>query len=551
VRAVAYARFSTVKQRDASIEDQFRECERVAAREKMTVVARFSDEEMSGGTAKRPGYQAMLAAARAGEFDVLITEDIDRLWRNRAEFGPRSAELEDLGVHWLSCVGDDTRREGWGITIQIKAAMAEGERRKVSYRTRRGQEGVALAGTSAGGRAYGFVPAARSGSGETEIDREQAQVVVRIFEQYADGVSPRAIAAQLNADKVPSPGAAWRRTSRRKDGKWLASALHGDAKRGSGILNNRRYIGVISWGKTEWKRSAADSSVRRVKVLDRARVERTDERLRIIPPALWERVKARQAQQRARVGAQIRGALRRNNPGQGRAPQHVLSGLLRCGVCEARFTMGDARAYACASYLNGNACTNHIRVRRTLVEERILATVKRDLRDPAVLQEVVRRVTAVCDEQSQAPRIDERRSRLIADLERQISRFVSAIGDGTDSPALRAQLLAAEAELARLKVDQVPRRSERIVLPEPKVITKLFLALVKKLEVRLAEDPEQARPALIEAIGDRIVLQPDSSGRFLWAEYGLAGELLASLGKVLEIMVAGAGFDAYLEVRLG
>jgi len=86
----------------------------------------------------------------------------------------------------------------------------------------------------------------------------------------------------------------------------------------------------------------------------------------------------------------------------------------------------------------------------------------------------------------------------------------------------------------------VPRRSERIVLPEPRVITRLFLALVKKLEVRLAEDPEQARPALIEAIGHRIVLQPDSSGRFLWAEYGLAGELLASLGRVPEIMVAGA-----------
>jgi hypothetical protein len=67
-----------------------------------------------------------------------------------------------------------------------------------------------------------------------------------------------------------------------------------------------------------------------------------------------------------------------------------------------------------------------------------------------------------------------------------------------------------------------------------------------QLEARLGEDPERSRPALIEAIGDRIVLQPDVSGRFLWAEYGLAGErLVASLG-VPEIMVAGAGFDTYL-----
>src|SRR5262249_25644377 len=155
MRAAVYARFSTAKQREASIEDQFRECERIAAREGMAVVARFSDEELSGGTTRRPGYQALLSAARAGPVDALITEDIDRLWRNRAEFGPRSAELEDLGVHWLSCVGDDTRREGWGLTIQIKAAMAEGERRKAGYRTRRGQRGLALKGQSVGGKAFG------------------------------------------------------------------------------------------------------------------------------------------------------------------------------------------------------------------------------------------------------------------------------------------------------------------------------------------------------------------------------------------------------------
>jgi len=55
----------------------------------------------------------------------------------------------------------------------------------------------------------------------------------------------------IRSYRAASPGAAWRRTKRRKDGKWLASAIHGDVKRGSGILNNRRYIGVVSWGRAE------------------------------------------------------------------------------------------------------------------------------------------------------------------------------------------------------------------------------------------------------------------------------------------------------------
>jgi hypothetical protein len=119
---------------------------------------------------------------------------------------------------------------------------------------------------------------------------------------------------------------------------------------------------------------------------------------------------------------------------------------------------------------------------------------------------------------------------MLDELERQIARYVKAIGEGTDSPALRAQLLAAEAELARLKAKQPPSPSSRLVLLEPRIITERFMETVGPLETRLGEDPERSRPALIEAIGDCIMLQPDVSGRFLWAEYGLQGELLASLG---------------------
>ena len=537
MRAAIYARFSTEKQRPVSIEDQFRECERTAHAAGLEIVARFEDKGISGGTARRPGYQALLAAARRREFEVIVSEDISRLWRNRAEFGPRSAELEDLGIHWVSCVGQDTRRDGWGVTVQVLLAMAEQGRREASYRARRGHEGLALAGKSAGGRAYSYIPAALSGTGETEIDQQQAAVVLRIFELYATGVSPRNIAARLNAEGVPSPGATWKRTTRRTDGKWLASAIHGDVKRGSGILNNRRYIGVITWGRTEWKRSAADSSVRRVKVLDQARVERTDERLRIIPQALWNRVKSRQAHQRKTVGARVKRGLRR--PGGGRAPRHLLSGLLRCAVCGAAFTLADARAYACASHVNGDCCTNHIRVRRTLAEERILASIKRDLRDPAVLTEVERRVSLALAQRAKAPRCHQ--GARIAELERQIANFVKVIGAGEYSPALSAALKAAELELAHLSAERQPRTAV-IARVMPKARER-FLGMVDDLGLRLDQDTEHSRPALIEAIGDRIEMHPDASGRFLWAEYGLEGErLLASLG-VPEIMVAGAGFE--------
>src|SRR5271166_1526045 len=162
LRAAIYARYSTDKQSKESIEDQFHVCRQLAKRESFDVVATFHDREISGGTADRPGYQAMLDAARKLQFDVIIVEDISRLTRNRAEYGPRSAELEDLKIHMVTAVGDDTRRDGWGLTIQIKMAMGEHARRESSYRTRRGLEGRARAGLSTGGRAYGFISATDS-----------------------------------------------------------------------------------------------------------------------------------------------------------------------------------------------------------------------------------------------------------------------------------------------------------------------------------------------------------------------------------------------------
>jgi hypothetical protein len=186
-------------------------------------------------------------------------------------------------------------------------------------------------------------------------------------------------------------------------------------------------------------------------------------------------------------------------------------------------------------------------VRRTLAEERILTSVKCDLRDPAVLTDVERRVSLALAQRAKAPRFDQ--GARIAELQRQIGNYVKAIGAGEYSPALSAALKAAELELAHLSAERQPRAPvlARVV---PK-LRERFLGMVDELEIRLGQDPEHSRPALIEAIGERIALQPDVSGRFLWAEYGLEGErLLASL-EVPEIMVAGAGFDAYLEVRLG
>jgi site-specific DNA recombinase len=382
MKAALYARYSTDKQRDASIDDQFRECARVARAAGFDVVAQFEDKSMSGGTADRPGYQELLSAARRKQFDVIVVEDISRLWRNRAEFGPRSAEFEDLGVHCVTAVGDDTRRDGWGLVIQIKQAVAEHARREASYRTRRGLEGKAIKGESAGGRAYGYMPASQSSTGQVEIIEAEAAIVRRIFELYATGCSSRTIAERLNAENIPSPGAAWKRTDTgehaKRRGKWVGSAIHGDQRRGYGILNNERYIGRLNWGRLQWKRGAANSNKRTAIAADPASlVIREEPRLQIISDELWHRVKARQS-------AQSIGPHGTNPSKAGKPATTLLSGLLLCEDCGSRFIASDQYSYQCATRTYGglSACSNKVRVKRARAEAAIVDYIAEELLSP-------------------------------------------------------------------------------------------------------------------------------------------------------------------------
>jgi DNA invertase Pin-like site-specific DNA recombinase len=245
LRAVIYARYSTENQRDASIEDQMRICQRIVDAEGFELVTRFEDRGISGGTDQRPGYQALLTTARAKLFDIIVVEDISRLWRSRSEFGSRSAELEDIGIHLITAVGDDTRRNGWGLILGIKNAVAEALRKDISHKTRRGLEGKALAGLSTGGRCFGY---SRNPDGSWSVSVAQATIIRDIFSWAAAGKPANYIAAHLNRAGVPAP----------RGGAWADSTIRA-------ILRNRRYLGEVIYGANEVRSSARDSA-RRVRI---------------------------------------------------------------------------------------------------------------------------------------------------------------------------------------------------------------------------------------------------------------------------------------------
>jgi site-specific DNA recombinase len=102
MKAALYARFSSDLQRATSIEDQFRNCRKRTESEGWTIAATFADEAMSGSDTSRPQYQAMLAAAASGAFQILLMDDLSRLTRDAVESERVIRRLEFSGIRIVS-----------------------------------------------------------------------------------------------------------------------------------------------------------------------------------------------------------------------------------------------------------------------------------------------------------------------------------------------------------------------------------------------------------------------------------------------------------------
>ena len=531
MRAAIYARYSSDLQREQSIEDQFRVAERLAERHGFAVVARFNDKAISGGTAQRPGYQQMLTAARAHAFEVIVAEDASRLWRNLAEQAPRLAELSDLGI--LVLTHDlDTRHESAEIMGAVGGAVAGAYRKEIGRRTRRGLEGLARCGKPTGGRSYGYVPAALSASGEVEIDEQQAAIVRRVFQLYAGGHAPRGIASALNREGVPSPGSTWGRELRRKRG-WVHSAINGNPARGLGILNNDVYRGVVVWNRSRWIRSAADSSKRRQVLNPRKEwITRQDERLRIVSDELWQRVKARQAAQTHRIGERVsRGMSKGAAIRTGTGGKFLLSGLLRCGHCGSAYAIAGVDRYACSGHTNGGdaMCGNNAMLRRQVAEAEVLAGIKRDLRSPEVIDEIVRRVRAAL--RARKPSAPDHAGR-IKQLRAEAENLADAIASGAlrASPTLAAKLTAAEAELERLTATQAePVRAVDVTPILADLPARAGRALERLEETLAAGDIPRAREEIRTHVGT-VTIEADERELRLYGERNVAAVLLRAAG---------------------
>ena len=373
LRAVIYARYSSENQRDAFIADQVEVCRRYIERQGWRLVDTFDDAAQSGASRFRPGLVRLGSEAEEGRFDVVVCEAIDRLGRKLADVADLFDRLtfRRIEMHAVS-IGKLTQ-----MHVGIMGTMAQMTLADLRDKTRRGQLGRARVGRIPGGLAYGYaVVTPQAGSreaGERRIQPAEAEVVRRIFRDYAAGRSARYIARDLNSGGVPGPGGR----------PWIDTTIRGQADRGTGLLNNTLYVGRLSWNRCSYVKDPRTGK-RVDQVNDRSQWEEVDvPELRILDQAVWDATKARQATTRFEIGRSgVGNALNRAH-----RQRFLLSGLLTCGVCGGGYTVIGRDRYGCATRRGKGICSNGHTITRQRIETRVLGGLKHRLLAPDLVAE--------------------------------------------------------------------------------------------------------------------------------------------------------------------
>lgn len=499
MRTVIYARYSTKMQDGRSIEGQIADCRERCAREGWTIVGEFSDAAISGNKGitqeARPGFYAMMQQIMAGGVDQLLCDTTSRIARNERDSIEIRDDLKYAGCRLFSLQKGVIE----GITASIEAAVDAEQRRALAHNIRRGQRTSVDQGRVPANIAYGYKQANKlteNGNvtrGLRVVDEDKADIIRRIFREFAAGRSAFEIAKRLNLDGIPGPRGSY----------WSATVIYGTERMGNGILRNRAYMGELVVGRTV---SVENPRTRKITYRpvpkDQWRVNQVPA-LRIVDQEVWDAVQAE-------LGRRSVGPLHMQ-----RRPKHWLSGLGECSECGSPFTRAGLDQWCCAKRSKGGACTNAYSITSKRYTAELMRALTNDLMHPDLFDSYEAEYREARKERLSSERRERTKlERRKGEITRKIERLADAVANGAGDVAEIVDLLATQ-RAERAEVDRQLAQLDAVALiPLLPGIREQYRREMAALEEALAS-PEASLEAVprFRALIHRVVLSPNPSGK--------------------------------------
>lgn len=404
--AVIYARYSSQRQNEESIEQQVAECRKHAENENYRVLRVYADEALSGRTDKRPQFQKMIRDAETGLFDVIIAYKSNRIARNMLQALIYEDKLNGFNV------SVEYVKEYFGNTASGRFALRSMMNLNQFYSENMGEDikramraNAEECKVNSGILAYGYK---KGEDGRFALDEEKAEIVREIFDKYADGVPPSEIVKSLNARGIKTAkGYPFRKQTINR------------------ILRTDTYTGIYRWGD----------------------IEKPDGVPRIISAETWDAVQNRI----------MKNKHRKSNTWN----KYLLSGRASCGICGARMVgistvnrFGIEYTYYSCSNKNGGKCTKKP-IKRDVLDDLVINNATEQL-----TEENIKAIASALREllKEDKPEIEQIKE-TIRETDKKINNLVAFLAGG-DSKAVREELTRleelkadCETELAELQFD--------------------------------------------------------------------------------------------------
>ena len=406
-KAVIYARYSSDSQRDASIDQQVKICQRYAEDLNLEVIHVYDDRALTGKTDKRPSFLRMIKDSAKQNFKYVIVYTLDRFSRNKYDSATYKHKLKENGVRVLSAMEHITDDPTGALMESILEGFAQYYSDELSQKIHRGLEDNAEKCLCNGRLPMGF---RRGADGHAEIVPEEAEVVREIFRRISEGEAQARIYEDLNRRGIKTKcGRPWGRTSFDK------------------ILSNERYIGVYKYN---------------------------DHRVEGGCPAIVDKELFDSVQTYIQTKSNSRRNMKRRHCNK---DTYLLTGKLFCGECESYMTgvSGNSRPmvpyhyYQCTKKRYEKNC-NKVNVRREYIEQAVTIVLKEVLEDDGQLEWLADRAMEYLESERNTAELADVRSKL-AEAVRKQDNLLAALEEGEMISVIKKRLKERQDEVRELK----------------------------------------------------------------------------------------------------
>lgn len=230
MKGVIYARYSSDKQNEQSIEGQVRVCKEYCKRNGIDIIHIYADRAVSASKniEHRLEFQKMIKDSEKQKWECVVVYKLDRFARNRYDSAVYKARLKKNGVRLISATENISDNPEGIILESVLEGMAEFYSKELSQKVTRGMYESALKAHSTGGTIpMGYKVGADK---KLEIDPLYAPLVKEAFDLYANGFTVKQICDKFNAAGYKTKrGAPFNRNSFKT------------------VFSNRKYIGIYTY----------------------------------------------------------------------------------------------------------------------------------------------------------------------------------------------------------------------------------------------------------------------------------------------------------------